>query len=459
MRKKKILKKILLILLAVVLTFSLALGGLFLYSRTYAIPAQAATISNTTGLVQASGRSLYDANGNALQLKGINAGQILLQEGWMSPFATEPLKNADGSYVKDADGNIQYPEFTEEEFRTALKSNPNLADHSLNELLQYYWDCFFTEEDFRIIKEDLGLNTIRLPFYWENILNNDLTLKDESEAFAYLDWFLSCAAAQGLYVILDLHGAPGSQNGYEHSGAASMEAGLWRSEENVAATVALWSFVSKHYTETAPQLGKWIAAYDLVNEPTYETQGTTTKECWEVFDKLYDAIRANSDQHVIAMEGCWDFSSLPDPAAYGWENVLYEYHWYNWWPDLVNYDLFYMYQDLFNIGRDYDVPVLIGEFTCFEDRAVWTRELQMFDERNYSWTIWNYKTAVTGWWTSSWGVYTCQLKAITENEDTKCNVATCTYEEFIATCEKTRTENCAKGTLYEVLQAYKAANP
>jgi hypothetical protein len=52
-------------------------------------------------------------------------------------------------------------------------------------------------------------------------------------------------------------------------------------------------------------------------------------------------------------------------------------------------------------------------------------------------------------------VYTAQLKFITENEELKCNVATCTYEEFIAACEKTRTENCATGTLYEVLQAYK----
>ena len=81
--------------------------------------------------------------------------------------------------------------------------------------------------------------------------------------------------------------------------------------------------------------------------------------------------------------------------------------------------------------------------------------LGKFDERHYSWTVWNYKTTVTGWWTSSWGVYTCQLKAVTEWEDKKCNVATCTYEEFIANCEKTRTENCVTSTLYEVLMDYK----
>ena len=451
---KRILKTALLSLLILVLIVSAVAGGLLIYSKTYKVPQQAEKIENTTGLIQASGRALYDANGNRIQLKGVNAGQILLQEGWMSPFALEPLKNADGSYVKDDGDNIQYPEFTEEEFRRALQSNPNLQGYDMDELLAYYYSCFFTEEDFRIIKEDLGLNTIRLPFYYLNILNEDLTLREEEEAFSYLDWFLEQAANHGLYVILDLHGAPGSQSGYEHSGSATREANLWNSEENVAATVALWGYIAKHYTYTRPDLGAWIATYDLLNEPTYTYKGVTNRQCWDVFDKIYDAIRANGDQHVVTFCCCWDFAALPDPAEYQWENVQYQYHWYNWRNDLLPYDLFFAYQDLSNIGRDYDVPVLIGEFTAFEDVGAWQKMLGLYDERLYSWTIWSYKTTVTGWWTSSWGVYTAQLKFITENEDLKCNVATCTYEEFIAACEKTRTENCATGTLYQVLKDY-----
>ena len=444
------LKKLLVALGCVVGLVILAVGGLLLYSGLYSVPEQAERIENNTGLVQASGRSLYDPAGNALQLKGINAGQILLQEGWMSPFALEPEKNEDGSYVTDGDGNLQYPEFTEEEFREGLEANPNLQSYDPEELMEYYYSCFFTEEDFRIIKEDLGLNTIRLPFYYLNILNEDLTLKPEDEAFAYLDWFMEQAAKQELYVVLDLHGAPGSQSGYEHSGSIrGVE--LWNDPANREATVALWEYVSRHYTENRPDLGAWVAAYGLMNEPTYEYRSVTTKECWELFDEIYDAIRSNGDRHVIDMMGCWDFGSLPDPADYGWENVMYEYHWYNWWPGAVPYECFYAYQDLSNIGRNYDVPVLIGEFTVFEDRENWAKELALFDERNYSWTIWNYKTTVTGWWTSSWGVYTCQLNL---TDTPKCNVATCTYEEFIAACEATRTENCATGTLYEVLKDY-----
>ena len=447
-------KRILTVLLAVILTLSAALGGMYLYTTGKSVEDLPETMENTTGLIQANGRGLYDAAGNRIQLRGINAGQILLQEGWMSPFALEPKKNEDGSYVKDKDGNLQYPEFTEEEFRRGLAENPNLADYDVEELLKYYYSCFFAEEDFRIIREDLHMNTIRLPFYWRNLLQDDLTRKGEEEAFAYLDWFVGEAAKQGLYVILDLHGAPGSQNGYEHSGSDVPEAKLWTDEAYVNATVDLWAYVAEHYSKTAPELGKWVASYDILNEPTYERDGVTTEECWDVFDRIYDAIRATGDNHVVTMTGCWDFAKLPDPEVYGWENVMYQYHWYNWWHDFLPTEALYMYYDLTDFGRDYDVPVFIGEFTHFEDREAWAMGLALFDRRGYNWTIWSYKVTVTGWWTSSWGVYTCQMNADTAAEETKCNVSTCTYEEFIAACQLTRTENCAKGTLWEVLEEY-----
>ena len=89
----KRIKIILSAVLAVVLLAGAVLGYLFVDSQNYEIPDQADTIQNDTGLIQAHGRSLYDAQGNAIQLKGINAGQLLLQEGWMSPFALEPKRN------------------------------------------------------------------------------------------------------------------------------------------------------------------------------------------------------------------------------------------------------------------------------------------------------------------------------------------------------------------------------
>ena len=90
---KKTLKNILMVIGGLILAVVVFLDCFIVYSQNYTVKNQPASIENTTGLVQASGKSLYDADGNKLVLRGVNAGQILLQEGWMSPFALDPLKN------------------------------------------------------------------------------------------------------------------------------------------------------------------------------------------------------------------------------------------------------------------------------------------------------------------------------------------------------------------------------
>ena len=141
---KRFLKKALIIFLIIVLLIGGCVGALVIYSKNYRVPAAEESIENTTGLVQAHGRGLYDAAGNHLILQGVNAGQILLQEGWMSLFSLEPLRNEDGSYVKDKDNNILYPAFAEEDFRAGIAGNPNLNTYEFEELMDIYQ--FIVEE-------------------------------------------------------------------------------------------------------------------------------------------------------------------------------------------------------------------------------------------------------------------------------------------------------------------------
>ena len=457
-------KKIIVISLIVVGSLLFILGavllGFFIYSKTYSTKKGNDKITNTTGLVmqgtnKEDKRYIYDSDGKLLTLHGVNAGNVLLQEGWMTCFSLDPKYNDDGSLKKDKDGNIQYPEFTQEDMLTGMESNPNLKDKK-NELLNTYYKSFFSEEDFRIIKEDLSLNCIRLPFYWRNILNDDLTRKDEDTAFSYIDWFLENCKKYNLYLILDLHGAPGSQNGYEHSGLLLDKGTLWTNESYQNATIDLWSYVSYHYTYTKPELGKYIATYDLLNEPQEEKDTPESKTCFDLQNKIYKAIRNNNDNHLITFECIWDFSVSPNPDDYGWTNIMYEYHHYNWSHKTVTMDAFMAYHDMKHIGSDYDVPIYIGEFTYFEDKDNWNTAIyDWYGNRGYSWTIWNYKSCVVGWWTTSWGVFTASLNLDTATEERKTDVRTCTEEEFLATCEKVKTSNCQKGTLYDILMSYK----
>jgi hypothetical protein len=111
--------------------------------------------------------------------------------------------------------------------------------------------------------------------------------------------------------------------------------------------------------------------------------------------------------------------------------------------------------DMKNMGRDYDVPVYIGEFTYFEDKDAWKGGLSLFDSRNYSWTIWNYKAVATGDWTTSWGVYTLKLGLSDKESDhkTKVDVSKATYTELSAMIASTATANCVTGTTYDIIQA------
>lgn len=65
------------------------------------------------------------------------------------------------------------------------------------------------------------MSVIRVPFTYMNLYRydsskNDWALRDN--AFRKLDWFVEQCSQRGIYVILDLHGAFGSQNGQDHSG-------------------------------------------------------------------------------------------------------------------------------------------------------------------------------------------------------------------------------------------------
>jgi hypothetical protein len=330
-------------------------------------------------------------------------------------------------------------------------NNPNCGEENFEKWFDYYFNSWVNDSDYKLLK-DLNLNAIRLPIYWRNLLNDDFSRKDEETAFKYIDKIISDAKANDIYIILDLHGVPGSQNGFEHSGTTIHEANFWHNEKYIDSAIDCWKFISNHYSTTRKDLSSTIATYDILNEPTYNYLGTTTRACWDVFDKIYDAIRELDDEHVITMEGSWSFDALPNPDEYGWKNVQYEYHLYNYGKDVLTYDFLYLYHELNNMIRDYNVPTYIGEFTFFEDKPEWYRGFEIFKERNYSWTVWNFKGCTVGWWTTSWALLTSKLHMNHDIEETKPNVSKCTFEEFKYICDKTVSEKCETSTLYEVIK-------
>ena len=317
-------------------------------------------------------------NGNTVHLRGTNAGGLFVQESWMCSTNVRDQKTL-MSNLKDRFGENQ-----------------------MYSLLDYYEDNYWTESDFDNCK-NLGMSVIRVPFTYMNLYRydsskNDWALRDN--AFRKLDWFVEQCSQRGIYVILDLHGAFGSQNGQDHSGEVIdnvSDVTFFSNSYNKNKTLELWKTVAAHFANNPA-----VAAYDTLNEPG-EKAGTTGEKHWNFYNEMYNTIRSVDPNHIIIMESCWGTSNLPNPQKYGWTNVMYEYHHYTW--DYIS-DLDGQKKSCDNIinsinNANYGVPTYIGEFTCFGLEDAWNYVMNRFNEEGINYTSWSYKTNNSG----SWGIY------------------------------------------------------
>ena len=174
-------------------------------------------------------------NDDSKKIRGVNLGAWLVLERWMTPDT-----------YRGTDAPDEY---------TLCVMLGDQAKGRLNE----HRDTFITADDFRWIKQ-CGLNAVRLPVgYWALEAP-----KPYVECSSYIDFALDQCQQNNLKLLLDLHGAPGSQNGWDHSGRAG--ALNWpKDPKNVQETIrVLESFAQKY--------GKHPALYgiEMLNEPRPE---------------------------------------------------------------------------------------------------------------------------------------------------------------------------------------------
>ncbi len=327
-------------------------------------------------------------SGKVVQLHGVNAGGYMVIERWMTGFSN--CSGDDGITCEDHKtiSNVLINRFGEEE---------------AEELWENYRSCWWSEQDFQNCA-DMGINAIRLPFTYMTVDFDAVT--DYSNAGDYdlspLDDFVSMAAEYGIYTILDLHGAYGSQNGKDHSGEIqdTSDVDFYSNETKQTLTVNLWSAVSEHFKDNP-----YVAGYDILNEPIEGGSGTTTTRHWDFYDKCYDAIRATGDEHVVIFESCWGSDGLPMPSQYGWENCMYSFHHYTgdvYDSSAHNASMLARVEEVEDAG--FGVPLYMGEFTCYATEDSWTYTLNLLNEHGWSWTSWTYKLNSTSYG-GGWGIY------------------------------------------------------
>jgi endoglucanase len=331
-------------------------------------------------------------DGDVIYLRGVNLGGWLLFEGWQTPMDAGSLKD---------DWSVR--EVLAKRFGAEMRDS----------LIASYEDAWITEADLDNIAA-LGFNVIRLPFWHRNLQEEDGTWG--KDRFAKIDWLVANAWKRHIYVILDFHGLPGGQSESDSTGRVrkksetGVEPDFWNNEENLRRSTEIWQAVATHFKDNPA-----VAAYDLINEPI----GAPDREAlWKVYDRFYQSIRAIDPDHIITLEGCWGgqvdgkymdwgLDVLPDPKKFGWTNVVYQMHAYEYdgWNDLKK-----QREKTDSIIRDIDahqgwnVPCLVGEFNCMAPALAWNYTIRLYEDHHVNWTMWTYK-ATHGTDTDSWGVY------------------------------------------------------
>jgi len=124
------------------------------------------------------------------------------------------------------------------------------------------WDSWCTFADFQKIA-DAGFNMVRIPIgYWAYSL--DAGEPYTQGAAPYIDAAIDWARSTGLKIILDLHGAPGSQNGFDNSGRRISTPG-WQQGDTTAQTLAVLKTMTDKYAQTEYQ--DVVVSIELLNEP------------------------------------------------------------------------------------------------------------------------------------------------------------------------------------------------
>ncbi|CAK4033835.1 glucan 1,3-beta-glucosidase D [Lecanosticta acicola] len=212
-----------------------------------------------------------------MPVRGINLG------GWLSiePFITPSLFSGYTTHDNVID------EYTLSQQLGATNAKSTLEKH---------YSSWVSEQTFADIQA-AGFDHVRIPFSYWAVITYDGDPYVANVSWRYLLRGIEWARQYGLRINLDLHGAPGSQNGWNHSGRQGLIGWLNGTDGqlNGDRTISIHKQISTFFTQ--PRYKNIVTMYGLVNEPRMVELDTTTVITWS--QKAIDAIRANNFTGVI----------------------------------------------------------------------------------------------------------------------------------------------------------------
>ncbi len=368
---------------------------------------------------------------NGKVVRGVNLGGWFVIEVWMMPSLLSQQQLDAGAIDEWTIAQAYYD------------PNANLGGTpALRSFLEQHWSTWITEADFAQIKS-YGLNTVRIPVgHWMfSPSTNEPYLGyaaiPTSVPNQYLSQALMWARKYGLDVLLDMHTAPGSVNGYDNGGRSGpIQFATVNATANKARLIDALVKMTQIYVND-PSYGGVVKSIELVNEPITYTGDISQDYLAQVYSDAMTAVRKAVTgtapvMPVVTMHDgfqslySWD-NYYDDSATYPQQTYIQDTHQYQAWAPLVNLTpdghLKYAcdYANTLNgiNGRN----VVVGEWSlatnctnCSYDtmtdniasqnspywnnfmRRFWEAQVIAYESTLGGWVFWSWKTETRGDW-------------------------------------------------------------
>ncbi|KAK8104488.1 uncharacterized protein PG998_011521 [Apiospora kogelbergensis] len=239
-------------------------------------------------------------------IRGVNLGSQFIIEPWMAKDEWRGMGCVDNNNNMLAD-----------EWSCVQK----LGQAQANKAWKKHWETWITQADIQRI-HDYKLNTIRIPVgFW---IREDLVQAGEfypRGGLSYLDRIVGWASDLGLQIIIDLHGAPGSQSYNQAFTGLQTHNPAFYTQNNFERTYKFLEWMAERI-HTKNEYRN-VYALQVLNEPVRsgENADQAGNMVWNFYPEAWRRIRAREAQlgtssqnllHIIFMGASWGSG---DPAS------------------------------------------------------------------------------------------------------------------------------------------------
>lgn len=219
---------------------------------------------------------------------------------------------------------IFLPSFTPTETKGFLRAKGNtVIDSSGNQVflkglnLEFKdFKAVLNEKDIMRIS-DMGANSVRLVLDYRDLETSPYEYS--GKGFALLDKILGWCERHGIFVILDLHLAPGIQNPHDFVVHREKRYFFWETPSFQERFYAVWDEIARRYADR-----RIIAGYDLLNEGT----PPSLNEYRRVMNSAAYRIRGRDPHHMLIVQEAILSDWAKELVLIEDGNVLYSVHFF-----------------------------------------------------------------------------------------------------------------------------------